>query len=436
MSITISIIISTIASAIFFIIACGSLSTNTFKPSPKLYPIFILISALAIRLICAYLYKGYGFDMSCFNSWATRLHNVPLSEFYSKDVFADYPPGYMYVLKLLSYIKNGMSQMNAYVVLKSPAIISDLLLGYFMYHTSRKSEHFTEKDSLILMSAYLFNPMVITDSALWGQVDSIYCGLIVVMVYLITIRKLIPSYFVFALCVLIKPQSFFFMPVLIFGIIKQVFLDGFEVKNFLRNLISGLLAIGLIFLLALPFGIENVIDQYVSTIGSSKYFAQNAFNLWAALGKNYIAVTPAANIASYFILAMIVAFSAFACFTSKHKSKYFMSAFILAFMTFMISTKMHERYGFAAVPLLMMMYIIRPDKSILAGYGIISAVMFFNYAWILKMNQVNINEFYASKFIVVASAISFILTSVAFVYVCIYFFQTNAKTAIKQTDSK
>ena len=432
MYITISIIISAISAIILFFIACGSLGSDTFTPSPKLYPVFILFSALAVRLTCAYIYKGHGFDMSCFNSWSSRLHDVPLSEFYSTDFFADYPPGYMYVLKLLSYIKNGMSQMNAYVVLKSPAIISDLLLGYFMYHISRRSENFTEKDSLILMSAYLFNPMVITDSALWGQVDSIYCGLIVVMVYLITVRKLIPSYFIFALCILIKPQSFFFMPVLIFGIIEQVFLDGFEVKNFLRNLISGLLEIGVVFLLAMPFGISNVINQYISTIGSSKYFSQNAFNLWAALGKNYITVTPSANIADYIILAAIVAFSAFACFTSKAKSKYFMSAVILALMTFMISTKMHERYGFAAVPFLMMMYIIRPDKSILAGYGITSTVMFFNYAWILKMNQVSIKEFYASKFIVAVSAISFILTSAAFAYVCVRFFQYDKKAKIKQ----
>lgn len=430
MYVTTSIIISAIAASILFIIACGSLSSDTFKPSPKLYPVFILFLALAVRLACAYIYKGYGFDMSCFNSWASRLHDVPLSEFYSKDVFADYPPGYMYVLKFLSYIKNGMSQMNAYVVLKSPAIISDLLLGYFMYYAARKNKSFTEKDSLLLMSAYLFNPMVITDSSLWGQVDSIYCGLIAVMVYLITIRKLIPSYFIFAVCILLKPQSFFFMPVLIFGIIKQVFLDGFETKNFLRNLVSGLIAIGLVFILAAPFGIEKVINQYLSTIGSSKYFSQNAFNLWSALGKNYVHFTPAANTANYFILASIVAFSTFACFTSKKESKYFMSAVILALITFMISTKMHERYGFAAVPLLMMMYILHPDKSVLAGYGTVSAVMFFNYAWVLKMNQVNVNEYYASKFIVVVSIISFTLTLAAFVYVCFHFFKESGKEAI------
>ena len=127
----------------------------------------------------------------------------------------------------------------------------------------------------------------ILNSSLWGQVDSVYTLFVVLMLYLLTNKETIKSYFVFAVCIFIKPQAFMFMPLLIFGIIENVFLPKFDREKFIKNLLWGLGAVAMLFLLALPFGLGNVINQYKETLSSYPYLTVNAFNLWGALGQNW-----------------------------------------------------------------------------------------------------------------------------------------------------
>ncbi len=116
---------------------------------------------------------------------------------------------------------------------KTPAIIADLATAYLLFRIAGK--RWTQKGAGILTAIYLFAPAVLLDGAIWGQTDAVFTFFVVLMIYLVTEHKLIPSYFVFAVAVLVKPQSLIFTPVLIYGIIDQVFLDGFDWKNFLEE---------------------------------------------------------------------------------------------------------------------------------------------------------------------------------------------------------
>ncbi len=60
-----------------------------------------LLTALSIRLLAAALSKGFGSDIACFAAWADRIFQVGPGNFYSPEIFTDYPPGYMYVLWLI-----------------------------------------------------------------------------------------------------------------------------------------------------------------------------------------------------------------------------------------------------------------------------------------------------------------------------------------------
>ena len=85
-------------------------------------------------------------------------------------------------------------------------------------------------------SLYLFNPATIVNCSLWGQVDSVYTLFILLMIYFISEKKMIYSYFMFAICIFIKPQAFIFTPILIFGIIENVFIKDFSKEKLLKNL--------------------------------------------------------------------------------------------------------------------------------------------------------------------------------------------------------
>lgn len=342
-----------------------------------------IISAFLIRIVFALFFKGHETDMSCFNAWSGMLKANGLAEFYVSGSFTDYPPGYMYILYLLGFIKDifGENVILTYTILKLPAIISDILLGLCAYKVCEK--YGQEKLKNLLFSFFAFNPVTILNSAIWGQVDSVFTLFVVLMLMALTERKMLISYFLFGIAIFIKPQALFYAPVLFYGILDNVILNDFSWKRFGKNLIGGLCAIGLVFLLALPFGIDNVISQYIATLGSYNYATVNAYNLWAALGMNWSPVNGGISASGYIFIILIVAASATLFFAKKEKNKYFLTSAFICFGVFMLSVKMHERYAFPVLALLLCSYAISSKKKEMFFYIGISALQFVNMYHVL-----------------------------------------------------
>ena len=61
----------------------------------------LLGGALLLRLVLALVTDGYPYDMSCFVAWGDKLAAEGPAAFYSEGYFADYPPGYLWVLGLV-----------------------------------------------------------------------------------------------------------------------------------------------------------------------------------------------------------------------------------------------------------------------------------------------------------------------------------------------
>ena len=67
----------------------------------------LLVLGLVLRVFIAGIYlplSGFSIDVGDFSAWGQRLASVGPAEFYAPDYFADYPPGYLYVLWLLGEI--------------------------------------------------------------------------------------------------------------------------------------------------------------------------------------------------------------------------------------------------------------------------------------------------------------------------------------------
>lgn len=359
-------------------------SENAYPAVPKKNTFFVIaILGLAVRLIAAMLYPGHETDMQCFNGWADLIYKDGFSSFYRSGIFTDYPPGYMYILYVLGFIKNtfNLSPYFSNIILKIPAVFCDILCGYTVFSLCEKKG----RDSLknVLAAFFIFNPAVILNSSIWGQVDSVFTLFVLIMLYLLMDKKTIPAYFVFALAIFIKPQALFYTPVLIFGIIEQVFTDNFSKKTFLTNLFGGLAAIGLIFLLASPFGIDNVITQYKSTLNSYNYVTVNAYNFWCALGLNWADLTPAISFIGTLCIILIVALAAYIFFGKKQENRYFFVSGFICFAVFMLSVRMHERYAFPAMALSLCAAAISASKRDFHIFCGISALQLVNTAHIL-----------------------------------------------------
>ena len=81
-------------------------NTRTKQQERTLY--IILAAALAARLLLALVTEGYTYDMSCFVAWGDKLASEGPAAFYSADYFADYPPGYILVLGLVSLVRKAL----------------------------------------------------------------------------------------------------------------------------------------------------------------------------------------------------------------------------------------------------------------------------------------------------------------------------------------
>ncbi len=401
---------------------------NQISSSYNALTIFSLLS-LILRIVLALSYRGHNNDMACFEGWAYRIFNEGISSFYKGDSFNDYPPGYMYILYIVGALRNAYNPTGPllWLVVKLPAIIFDMLSAMLIYKIAIEQK-LQRGVSTAIAVVYMFNPAVILNSSLWGQVDCVYTFFVLLMLYLLTKKQLIQSYFVFALCIFIKPQAFMFFPLIIFAIIENVFLGGFDKKIFTKNLLCGICAIAMIFILSAPFGIKNVIDQYIATLSSYPYVTVNAFNLWGAFGFNWDAITPAINVFSYISLFAIVAYCAYIFFKTKKESKYYYIGVLLSFITFMLSTKMHERYAFPTMIFMLCAFIFNKDIKSYCLYVALTISQFFNAAWVLFIYQRDINFYFKSPTIIMWSWVNIILLFAIVLFTQKYYIKHNPLT--------
>lgn len=351
----------------------------------------LFLGALLIRLLAAGRWNGFDTDISCFAAWAERMYSVGASGFYSPEVFTDYPPGYMYVLWAIGGLRSSLdipygSPLHL-ILLKLPAMACDLAGGWLLYR--KACEKFSGKAALSICAAYLFNPVILLNSAVWGQVDSVFTLTLLFMCLSLVKGCLFPAYLSFCAGILLKPQMLLFSPVLLAGVADQVFLRGFSLRKLTRNLFHALLCLAGLLCLCLPFGLDNVCKQYFSTLGSYPYAAVNACNFWGMLGLNWVSQETAFlgipfRIYGYvFILLTVVIVLAVSLRHKDDMGKYPFLAAVLILTLFVFSVRMHERYLYPGLALLLFACLYRPVKSVWLCYGAFSLLHFYNTAYVL-----------------------------------------------------
>ncbi len=366
----------------------------------------IFAGAVCVRIIAAAVYPGYSVDMNCFSSWADIAYDGGLYSFYTNGIFSDYPPGYIYILYIVGFINHifGFNTAGMYFVLKIPAMLCDILCAALLLKTVDKNK----AHATLCAALLLFNPAILINSAVWGQVDSVFTIFVLLTMYFIYNKQLYPAYFAFAAAVFIKPQALFYIPVVFYAFAEQVIMNNFSVRRLLRHIAACAAAIIMIVLLALPFNISAVISQYRDTIGSYNFASVNAYNLWTALGLNWHKPNAAVTALGYAFIIMIVAVSAYIYFRKKADNRcFFVSAFI-CFSTFMLSIKMHDRYAYPAILLMLFSYALSENKNELWLFLGITFFQFINAAHVLFYYDAE--TYYSTSFGTVAICISIAAT--------------------------
>ncbi len=334
---------------------------------------------LLVRIIGALNVEGFSTDIACFRSWAS-LAAKDLPGFYNSGQFCDYPPFYIYVLFVIGKLGELLGTGTTSQMVKLPSILADLVTAYFLFKLSK--DQFKSFISLVIPAIYVFNPVTILDSSLWGQVDSFYTMILVLALYLLMEQRNVPASVLFAVAVLTKPQSIFVLPVLLYWLIRRK-----SIKEFAKVIIAGLVTAVLIIL---PFSRDPlwIFSLYLNTAEGYQYASLNAFNLFGMIKANLEQDSSKFVLISYKALgitldAILVVLSGFLYMKSKHKAVPILVALLLTAGIFMVSVRMHERYMFPVLAIALLALIYVKDRRILYIFVAFSVTNFINIYQVL-----------------------------------------------------
>lgn len=361
-------------------------------------------TALAIRLLIA-PHVGFVGDLRYFNTWANRLSEVPLRDFYVGDLTFQYPPGYLYVLDLIG----RFSSSPGWLALKTPPIIADLVIAWLAGAFARRiaPAKITARFPIraLVIAAVLFNPALIALSAAWGQVDSVPAAFVLGSLLLLltgpqdgrrsTARE-IGAILCFAVAFSMKPQSVFLFPALGYCLAHRHLLGrrGLELVEGLARIVAlGAIGLSVWALSGIPFGKDPawLLDFYRQASDSYKITSVWAFNLWGIVGfwkadvpgTNYplVRVTgiPAVQVGTA-LFAVTAAWILWRAHRSIRRGHDLARVLVLvaaasSLAGYTLLTRMHERYLFPTIVLFAPLVFLKPLRRV---YWALSALFVLN----------------------------------------------------------
>ncbi len=275
--------------------------------------IAILVIGLLARLIMAYGFpplagSGFKTDLDLFTYWADVLATHQPWGFYDHASYADYTPGYLYVLWVVGIVGKLIGGTGD--LIKLPAILTDVALGWIVF-TMARDLRVTERRATIAAAVVVFNPVSWFDSVVWGQVDSFGTVFLLLAVRELWRARNERAAILAVVAALIKPQLGILVPIVAVVVIRRALWpaggwgdeepperSGFDPVRRTAGVRSifttAAAAIGTAFALTIPFSLPVIsftgaapfIDSPLlrlvfKTAAVYPYLTVNAYNMWA-----------------------------------------------------------------------------------------------------------------------------------------------------------
>jgi Gpi18-like mannosyltransferase len=232
------------------------------------------------------------------------------------------------------------------------------------------------------MISYAFNPAIIYDSAIWGQVDSVYTLFFMLALMLFVSGKQMLSGVSMALAILTKPQSLVLVPLFALVMIKK------NSPLTLAKILS--VSFAAFVVVALPFYLDtSILDLfklYFTSYIQYPYNSLNAFNFWAFGGlfqpDNTQFLFMKYRMWGYLMFGLIFMYVSHFVLKNKDDKSIYIASAILFFAFFMFFTRIHERYLFPMfAPLAVAMTL---DRRFSYVYVLATLTFLFNLHFVLE----------------------------------------------------
>lgn len=178
------------------------------KYKSEIYLFVIIVLSVLIR------YKLFRFQSADMQAYLLQwMNEITLEGGFSslKNDIGTYNVPYMAVLTLFSVITN--STALRVLLIKIFSAVFDYALAFFVYFILKNNGY--KKDAVLGFAAVILNPVILLNSAYWGQCDIIYAAFVVFSLYFSLKEKWGLSFVMIGIGIAFKLQAVFFLPVLV-----------------------------------------------------------------------------------------------------------------------------------------------------------------------------------------------------------------------------
>jgi dolichyl-phosphate-mannose-protein mannosyltransferase len=341
------------------------------------------ILGLLLRIVLSFL-PSFQIDMGAWFAWADRLVNLGPANFYNPEIWTNYTPGYFYILLVLGWIKkafvlNGLLLTQLFKLIPN---LSDIVTAFLIYKIIEKK---SLKGAFLAFIFYVFNPALIFNSSIWGQVDSFLALLMLAAFYfLIEKNNIVASALIYGCAFLVKPQALFLFPILFVWLIKKY--------NFKKSIVYIAVFLLTSVILAAPFFSHDPffgLPRMILQMGKDyPYTTLNAFNFWQLLGNWQPDNTLFLGVSNFiwglllFIISNIVLITPLLINKKIGKKRYYLSAALILFSFFLFPTRIHERYLLFYFPFMLVAAFLHKSRLLIINYIFMSFLHLINIFYV------------------------------------------------------
>jgi len=381
----------------------------------------ILLITLLLRIILVIAFSWHP-DLLNHIDWGNRFLNLGARKIYENIFWGvswlNQPLGTALLFAFCAFLKNIIFSLFEFLnqninifpsfimpfleanlhswMVKLPFILADIGLGFLIYKIVFQ---FKPKFATLAAIIFLFNPVLIYNSTIWGQTDSLINLLAISGIYFTFQKKYFWGIWLFLLGFLFKMSLIIYVPIFGLLLLKQIK----DYKKFIIPIISFII---FIYMLAIPFRLDGfgsfewIWYMYTNRVlvRQGSMLNGNAFNLWGLIFSIDLSKSEFTQVSglSYqligrilYILSLIPIWFKFI----KNKltlSSLFISLVLSAFGCFIFMTNMHERYLYPIFPLISILIFISNTKFTLKGIIILSTIHFLNLYNLWFYPQINL----------------------------------------------
>ncbi|MDQ7857248.1 MAG: hypothetical protein QN174_06845 [Armatimonadota bacterium] len=355
------------------------------RPADREVRIWWTLAAAALLLRFAIMpHGGFPVDIGTFKAWAHDLAERGPAAFYGAG-FADYLPGYLYVLWVIGEI-NTVVRFNdqAYLfALKLPAALADVVTAWLVFALGRRHG---APVALALSVSYLFNPGIIFNSALWGQADAVGAVLAVAGIAVLGRGSPVVPAVLLTLAAVVKPQTApAALPAGLY-LLRTLTRPPEGPPRWDLVLAAGGAGLATLVAAILPFGLSplRLVGVLQTSLGVYPFASVVAFNLWGALQGFWTSDEirwMGLRLSTIGLVLTAAALVAVATWSWRRPTPpaALLAAAVALLVTFVLPTRIHERYLLPAIPLFAAAATL--DRRAVWLYGGLSLVFYLNLVY-------------------------------------------------------